>query len=216
MVHHSDNSVSHAVYGVIAGGLFFFRGMKLWQDKREIQNKALSKVRGVAMGDAELSGKVIAEKSIQSPFSLMDSVYCSYSVEAPDRNGWTRVDHGQVTSVFYLDDGTGRILVNPDGATFYGEKTYRREFTAAQALMEPGVQAWLEYRKQTAFFQSFSMGGGRHRFTEYTVFPNETIFVEGAVSVVRHKVGSEEREEMIIGPRSSGHLVLSSLSEKEL
>jgi hypothetical protein len=215
MYHHTDNSVSHAVCGVIFGGLFFFRGMKLWQNKRDIENKPLSKVRGVAMGDAELSGQVLPEQAIKAPFSGKDCVYCSYAVEVPARNGWNRVDHGQDTSIFYLDDGTGRILVNPDGATFFGPHTYQKEFTGTAMMSEPGIAAWLTNQRQKSLLGSLSTYG-RHRFTEYAVLPGETIFVEGAVSTARHVVQGREREDLIIGPRASGHLVLSALSEKDL
>src|SRR5437870_10474969 len=107
---HSDRSLTDAIAGLVFGGIFFIKGLTLWREKRDIQNKALSKVRGVAMGDAELTGTVKAEKLLKAPFSERDCVYCSYKVEVPDRNGWKQVDHGIVQSIFYIDDGTGQIL----------------------------------------------------------------------------------------------------------
>src|SRR5262245_17889152 len=116
----------HALFGVGIGGYWFFGGMRLWLRRREILNRPTSKVKSVAMGDAELSGEVEAIKLLKAPYSNIDCVYCAYKVEVPDKNGWRQTDHGVNSLIFYINDGSGRILVNPDGAEFYGPVTYQQ------------------------------------------------------------------------------------------
>jgi hypothetical protein len=196
----SDRSIGDALVGLGFGGYLFFQGIRLWFEKQDIQNKPLSKVDSVAMGDAELQGIVKAEKTIKAPFSERDCVYCSYTVEVPDRNGWRRVDHGTVESIFYLDDGTGQILVNPSGATFYGPSTFQTVVSSSDTFLYPGLAAWI-HDQQSKSLVSGLAASGRHRFTECIIEPGAKIFVEGSVGHARHAINGVEREENIVTRR---------------
>src|SRR6266480_5545414 len=114
------NLLGHALFGLGLGGYFFYQGIRLWRDKRDIQNKPVSKIRSLAMGDVEVYGQVKAEKHLKAPYSGCDCVYFNYKIEVPDRNGWRVTQKGEESTIFYIDDGTDRLMVNPQGAAFYG------------------------------------------------------------------------------------------------
>lgn len=210
----SDNSVVEALFGIGFGGLFFFRGLRLWREMRYIQNTPRSKISSVAMGDAEICGEAKAQKVIQAPFSGRECVYCSFTVEEPYKNGWKKIDHGLKTSIFYVDDGTGQLLLNPEGATFYGPQTYQQVY-GSEGMMVPGVASWVNERREKSLLGSLSVSG-RHRYTEYVICPGQSVFVEGYVSKARHAVNGRTQEEDIIGARDSGHFILSVYSEEGL
>jgi hypothetical protein len=212
---HVNNSIVHAAVGLVFGGGLFVKGMRVWNERRRLMNKPTAKVDSVAMGDAELCGQVKAEKVLQSPFSGLDCVYCSYKVEEPQKNGWRVIEKGHISSIFYLDDGTGSILVNPEGADFYGAETFERILSGEDIGVAPGMAFWMANREQSSLFGSLVIHGP-YRFTEYAIFPGQDVFVEGNVSKARHVVNGREREEKMVGQRASGHFLLSGYNEQKL
>jgi hypothetical protein len=56
----------------------------------------------------------------RSPLTRQPCTWWSYTIEQADRSSrassWVTEDSGTSTAVFYLDDGTGRCLVDPRGA----------------------------------------------------------------------------------------------------
>lgn len=184
-----SNNWAHAIIGLGAGGYWFFKGMRLWLQKRDILNRPLSKVKSVAMGDAELSGEVEAIKLLKAPYSNADCVYCAYRLEVPHKNGWRVIDRGIKSMIFHLNDGTGRILVNPEGATFYGVNTYQQVVTE---------------------------GFGRKRYTEQIVKPGQILFMEGYVSTVKQVVNGRLEESCMIARGVDQPMILSTYSEEGL
>ncbi len=90
--------------------------------KRVIEDTPTSKVRSVAMGFAELKGEARPKVMLTSPYSNFPCLYYRYLVEVETYNGRHRsrrtVKQGESGASFYLDDGTGKILVSPKGAEF--------------------------------------------------------------------------------------------------
>lgn len=86
-----------------------------------MEDTPTSKVRSVAMGFAELKGKAVPIGPLTSPVSNQPCVYYFYLVESEYTDGKGRrhrrvVRQGGSRAPFYLDDGTGRIMVFPHGA----------------------------------------------------------------------------------------------------
>ena len=94
----------------------FFTG-----EKKVIENTPTSKVRSVARGFAELKGVAKPRLMLVSPYSNFPCIYYKYIVEEEIDTGRGRrsrriVKEGESGSSFYLDDGTGKILVSPKHA----------------------------------------------------------------------------------------------------
>ena len=81
-----------------------------------------SKVRSVAMGMAELSGKTMGQKKLKGPFSGRECF--AYEIEEKHLRGhgkhrhWVTVRQERKDGHFYIDDGTGQMLCDTKGATF--------------------------------------------------------------------------------------------------
>lgn len=108
---------------ILAAGI----GLFIWElfftgEKRVIEDTPTSKVRSVAMGFAELKGAAKPRVMLISPYSNFPCIYYRYVVEVESHNGKHRtrrvVKEGESGSSFYLDDGTGKILVCPKRAEF--------------------------------------------------------------------------------------------------
>lgn len=74
----------------------------------------------VGEGRVAVSGSVVAEDTVETPFAGVSAVYCDYEVEeyadVGDRHQWLRVDSGERSRPFRVRDRTGEVWVDPAGA----------------------------------------------------------------------------------------------------
>ncbi len=108
------------VFGVVT----FFVGFKQYREYRILADAPKAHVRSMAMGLVHLRGKATGEP-LTSPltgtrcFTFMVDI--AEWVQARTKKGgtkwkWRTVAGDDDLKQFYLDDGTGRVLVNPGGA----------------------------------------------------------------------------------------------------
>jgi hypothetical protein len=103
----------------IAAGSLFGGGFYYLRLKRLVENTPTSKTRSVAMGMVEVQGRAVRQYALVSPMSQLACVY--YRVRKyvrGDNANWrlsSETESGQVP--FFLQDETGRVQVNPEGAT---------------------------------------------------------------------------------------------------
>ncbi len=103
---------------------------KSWRDGRVIRDTPTSRVRSAAQGYVELDGRGELAPGVETraPLTRLPCTWWSFRIEeAESRRGsrsWTTVERGTSSSVFFLEDGTGRCLVDPRGAqVFASEKS---------------------------------------------------------------------------------------------
>jgi E3 Ubiquitin ligase len=176
--------IFRAIFAVF-GAVSIVAGFVMLRFKRMIENTPSSKVRSVAMGLAELKGVARARTPLQAPFSGMPCVYYRFTVEQEERGGrggrsWRVVDQGVSGEPFFLEDDTGRILVDPAGAKGELRRDYRR------VARDGGL---FSHRK---------------RYTEYRLDPGEPVYVLGSVRMTRDEV-RERREELSTRLRELKH-----------
>lgn len=100
--------------GAVLGAYLFVRGFLLLQRKRLLMNTPRSSVRAAAMGPVEVSGQAAGPYTLVSPLSLSD---CYYYRLVTTYVSYTR-NHKTVEEAapLFLDDGTGKLMVDPYGA----------------------------------------------------------------------------------------------------
>lgn len=107
--------------------LIIFWGFQTYQFGRIIRDTPPEPVSGVAMGRTELVGSVHpATKLFDKPFTDGKCVYADFRVreyresnDDDENDRWETVQHETVSPPFYLDDGTGQMLVEPNDETLY-------------------------------------------------------------------------------------------------
>ncbi len=102
---------------VIAGGygaLYYAR--RAWR----LADTPIARIRSAAQGYVELYGhaRLMEGPPILAPLSLLPCAWYRYQVEERCNNRWQTDDSGESDSLFLLDDGTGRCVIDPDGADF--------------------------------------------------------------------------------------------------
>ncbi len=171
------------IVGLGAGLAMFTYGFSVWREKRMIENIPTSRVRSLAMGLVEVSGQAQPKALLKSPITATDCVYYKFLVERRERRGksdhWVTVSQGASTNYFYVDDGTGKILVDPVEADIHLERDYR--YTDA---VSAGNTLGLMFNVG-AFSQ-------RMRYTEWYIVPGDTVYVMG--NVIRWRNDQQERQ----------------------
>ena len=95
----------------------FFEGFKSFRIKQLVEGTATSKIRSLAIGFAEIYGKIAAPKMLKSPVTNKDCAYWRVIIMGGAERGLFKHDKSS-TEEFLVKDGTGAILVNPKDAQF--------------------------------------------------------------------------------------------------
>lgn len=156
----------HALLLTAGGAALLSFGFVLLREKRLLENVPRSRIRSVAMGFAEIAGTTRVRTPLVAPLSGAACVFYRFLVEEEQSNGrgggsWRRVDGGQSAEWFVLDDGTGSIVVDPDGAEADLGRDYR------------------EFERGPGLF------GRRRRLTEWRLHAGECAAIAGTVRILR-------------------------------
>ena len=118
------------IIGLILGLYWFFKGFGIFREYKVIADTPLVPIRSVAMGRVQVHGRAIGEKTLRSPVSNQDCFLYKVDIDryyaGRQRQGrWDPylTDAGSVG--FYLEDDTGKVLVDPQGAELELEESYQ-------------------------------------------------------------------------------------------
>ncbi len=183
-----DQSSPWYFWGVVAAsGLliswWFYRGFGRLRLGRLIEDTPTSRIRSAHQGFVELEGVAAAlpGEPVYAPLSGRECVWYDYTIDHLEtrwhrdgrRASWVSVEKGSSEGIFALGDGTGRCMIDPEGAeihplhvmTWRGHERYpyhtppgHSDFTGPyryrERLIEPGDRlyalGWLETRREGA------------------------------------------------------------------
>jgi len=208
------------LFGIGAGIFAFGRGFWLAQRKRLIENIPTSKVRSVAMGLVEVEGKAeVYKRHWETPFSKTQCVYYRYRVEELRGSGkrchWVTVAQYETPGWFYLQDETGKVLVNPKGAELHlaVDRKYSTGFLVSSS-QEEAFKKGLELMGIN--WRSFLGFEKRLRSEETFIQAGDHVYVIGtATDNPRVALSERGMDNVLIGKADSIYLI-SDRSEKEL
>ena len=130
-----------ALVVVFFGGIVtFFRGFRVYREYLLLQGTSQIPIRSMAMGLVRIHGKAVSDRLLISPIS--HTPCCVYQVHIEkwrdeDENihqsaAWLHYGSGADGAPFYLEDSSGRVLVDPRGADYDIESTAIREASSAK------------------------------------------------------------------------------------
>lgn len=172
-----------AAVGIFTTLLLIWKGFQLLAQRRLMEDMPTTRLRAAAQGYLELSGEagLFDGEQIIAPLTGRTCCWYRFKVERRDRghgrhgrdhSRWQRVDGGESTDIFMLDDGTGRCAVDPEGASitpslsnvWYGNSRIPPRLTVRKS--------WLGGALAGQF-------GGGYRYTEDVIVPASPLYALG-------------------------------------
>jgi len=112
--------VTAVLFGGVCGLHLFYRGFRMLQRKRLIENTPTSTIRAAAMGLIEVNGLATGPYTLTAPVTGFPCYYyrsIAWQMRKSGKNEhWEKIVDESLHVPFYVDDNTGRLLVDPQGA----------------------------------------------------------------------------------------------------
>ena len=168
--------------GACAGVYLFYRGFGMLQRKRLIMNTPASKIRSAAMGLVEVSGLATGPYTLSAPITGLPCYFyrsTAWQWKQQGKNSqWVKVADESMHVPFYLDDNTGRVLVNPQSAELDIHCDFQEEFS--QSLFSSS----LEIPGNVSIFLSRNgvTSGRKIKIEEYCIKPKNALFILGTLA----------------------------------
>jgi hypothetical protein len=120
------------VLGLCLGLYLFFQGFRLLQRRQLILNTPVSKIRSASMGIVELSGLAVGPYTVAAPVTSRPC-YCYRTFvwewkQSGKNKRWVKVAAECMHVPFFLDDNTGKVMVDPRGADLDLHQDFHQEF----------------------------------------------------------------------------------------
>ena len=119
--------------GFCAGIGLFIYGFRLLQRRRLILDTPFSKIRSAAMGMVEISGLAVGPYTMVAPITERECYYFRTLVWEWKQSGknkqWVKVAGECMHLPFFVDDNTGRMLIDPRGADLDLHRDFEQEFS---------------------------------------------------------------------------------------
>ncbi len=138
MAHNNDNLGLYATLGFGAGIYMFFKGFREFRKYRVVADTPEIPIRSIPMGLVDIYGTARATETLTSP--LTHTPCCLFMVNVEEwhrepRGGgeWKHVATDIQSVKFYLEDATGKVLVDPTGAELDLPQSARREVRSSAA-----------------------------------------------------------------------------------
>ena len=107
-------------------------GFRLLQRRRLILDTPFSKIRSAAMGMVEVSGLAAGPYTMIAPVTGMQCFYyrtCIWEWKQQGKNkDWVKIASECMHVPFFIDDNTGKLLIDPRGADLDIHRDFQEEF----------------------------------------------------------------------------------------
>lgn len=108
--------------GFGAGLYSFLKGFRIYREFRILEDTPEVPIRGVAMGLTHVRGQALAEETLTSPVTRTPCVFYKVDIEKwerdRNRSRWRHYATDTRGVRFYLQDPTGKVMVDPHGAEY--------------------------------------------------------------------------------------------------
>lgn len=217
------------IYGGFAAGIaLIFAGAEKYVLLQKIKNLPTSKVRSAAIGMVELHGKARCKKNLQSPITKADCAYWRFSAqyyESGKHGGWAEFCKMDSSTEFFLEDKTGKILIEPAGAEvdippdncYEGYISGRGVFGIPHKKIDKKVIRFINELKNRNIKKKFLQYDDLNvRIYEYYLADGDDVYVLGSAEARDRKASSVGHENLIIKKGKHKILYISDSHEKKL
>lgn len=234
----SGNSMGNLCCGVpiifLIGIIFFAVAVYKYLLYRKIRDVPTSKTRAAALGLAEFFGKAKCDAELYSPMSKARCTYYLFKIEYYESRGkhsdWRVIYSSRSSSPFYLEDDTGKILVDPKLAEIIisPDKKYRGHLQKELMFGEKkGILSTFDKKLDddaAKFIESnpsinAAVAAYRNeelQITESYIAEGDPLYVIGTVETKEGASGSIGSENLIVKRGRDGIMYVSDAPEKKV
>jgi hypothetical protein len=170
------------VIGFCAGIYLFFHGFRLLQRRRLILDTPFSKIRSASMGMAEVSGLAVGPYTMVAPITTRPCFYYRTLVWEWKQSGknkqWVKVAVECVHVPFFLDDDSGRVLVDPRGADLDLHRDFEQEFCDSFFTTKEPAPA----NVRTFLAKHGIVTHNKIKVEEFCIKPKNSLFILGTLA----------------------------------
>jgi len=225
---NDNDDITWAFAGSGFGVFWFFRGFRVLRNKRLVENTPTSKCRSVAMGFVEVAGRATGERTIPSLIGGLPCYCTQILIERYEKRGkssrWVNIHERRMGTPFFLEDATGRVKVDPEGAELDvpAELEYGHSSTPnllGMTLERLKAAGHSSGSLSSLFYSYCARNGisamGQMRFSERNLAPGDPVYVLGSAEEQR---GVQDEQERIIIRKGKHHpwFFIAESSEKEI
>ncbi|PSP34139.1 hypothetical protein BRC63_09545 [Halobacteriales archaeon QH_10_70_21] len=172
-------------------------------------------VESMAVGPSEVKGSALAaDGPISAPFSDDECVVAKYEVEEydddddDDGGSWRTIESGVAYTPFFVDDGTGRVLVAPaDDATYDLEpEDWETTYVDSADKGPAPVQEFVESAEDISYPANAGGKDNDRRYKQNLVRDKESVYVFGT---------AQPRDESVRGGSNPDQLAIRSVAEDD-
>lgn len=194
----------------IVGIAGLWHGFSRMRRYRMIMDIPTSRIRSLAMGLVEIVGRAVPDTLIHTRWSRIECVYFRYEVKEyrrhrsgkHTRHSWDTIDSGENRIPFFVDDDTGSVRVDPDGAEY--------NLDVRKVFLQRALGSEMEEIDTDRIFGFYTVGDRKHY--EYFILPGEEVYVLGTAAIDKTAPGEIAVEQ----GENERMFLISDHSEKEL
>jgi hypothetical protein len=169
------------IIGLFAGIYLFFQGFHLLQRRHLILNTPVSKIRSASLGMVELSGLAVGPYTVLAPITQRSCYYYRTVAWEWKRTGrsstWVKVAAECMHVPFFLDDNTGKVLVDPRGADLDIHRDFQEEFCDSFFTMKEEAPANVH-----SFLSRHGVStSNKIKVEEFCIKPKNALFLLGTL-----------------------------------
>lgn len=161
--------------GLVVGVRAFFRGFRLLRRKRQIENTPTSTARAAAVGLVEVCGNVVGPYTLIAPLSEAECYYyraVAWGMPESGETGGPAKAEEVLWAPFFIDDGTGQLMVDPRGADIDLPLEFDEQCSA-----ESLTGSWRGFVKRHGMLATLSC-----RLQECSIKPGDNLYVLGTLA----------------------------------
>ena len=184
-IHRSSDATGLLVWcalGFCAGVVLFFYGFRLLQRRRLILDTPFSKIRSASLGMVEISGLASGPYTMLAPITGRPCYYFRTLVWEWKQHGknkeWVKIAGECMHVPFFLDDNTGRMLIDPRGADLDLHRDFQQEFCDSFfTTKDPAPE-----NVRTFLARHGVMTNNKIKVEEFCIKPKNALFTLGTVA----------------------------------
>jgi hypothetical protein len=201
--------------GLAAGGWYIRVGFKRRKQRELMEDTPTEEAESLSVGPSEIKGNAVTgdREPEPAPFSPDDCVVAKYEVkeyrEDNDDDGggsWQTIEEGVRHTPFYLDDGTGAVLVRPDDEATYDLEPEDWSTTYVDSS-DQGPGPIQEFVQQTSGLGFPSNRGGKdhdRKYRQNLIQVEEDVYVFGT---------AQSKDDVPVGADNADRLVIEKVGE---